>query len=175
MTTGLPRLSETATPQDPTVGPCLGSYGGARGGGRFLLSEVSLYVSRYPSLDRCGFVQCHHTEGCEGKCTRSPIEICVGVQERKRAWMRSPRGTHQWECGVEWPSPSLSLSLSVSPPLPLPLRYRDVLEPKGTWWKRGDTIQMRASGAREKTWSRTEPSERGDGHLPVRVRLWLVR
>ena len=26
---------ETDTPQDPTVGPCLGSYGGPRGGGRF--------------------------------------------------------------------------------------------------------------------------------------------
>ena len=31
-TTGEPRL-ESATPLDPTVGPCLGSYGGPRGGG----------------------------------------------------------------------------------------------------------------------------------------------
>ena len=36
--TGVPR--EIATPQDPTVGPCLGSYCGPRVGGWFLMSEV---------------------------------------------------------------------------------------------------------------------------------------
>jgi hypothetical protein len=34
--TGAPRPEETATPWDPTVGPCLGSYGGPRGGSGFL-------------------------------------------------------------------------------------------------------------------------------------------
>jgi hypothetical protein len=29
--TGVPRSYETATPQDPTVGLCLGPYGGPRG------------------------------------------------------------------------------------------------------------------------------------------------
>jgi len=40
--TGVPRL-KPANPEDPTVEPCLGSYGGPRGGGRFLMSEVPLY------------------------------------------------------------------------------------------------------------------------------------
>ena len=31
--TGVPRSQETASPWDPTVGPCLGPYGGSRGGG----------------------------------------------------------------------------------------------------------------------------------------------
>ena len=39
---------ETAHPEDPTVGPCLGSYGGARGWWQFLMSEVPL--SRSDSL-----------------------------------------------------------------------------------------------------------------------------
>ena len=30
--TGIPRVLEIATPWDPAVGPCLGSYGGPRGG-----------------------------------------------------------------------------------------------------------------------------------------------
>ena len=30
-------------PQDPTLGPCLGLYGGPGGGGLFLRSEVPLY------------------------------------------------------------------------------------------------------------------------------------
>jgi len=34
--TGVPRSKETAPPQDPTVGLCLGTYGGPRGGGAFL-------------------------------------------------------------------------------------------------------------------------------------------
>ena len=34
--TWVPRLSETAIPQDPTVGLCLGSYSGPRGSGGFL-------------------------------------------------------------------------------------------------------------------------------------------
>ena len=34
--TGVPRLQENATPEDPTVGLCLGAYGGPRGGGGFL-------------------------------------------------------------------------------------------------------------------------------------------
>ena len=32
------------TPQDPAVGICIGPYGGPRGGGRFLMSEVLLYA-----------------------------------------------------------------------------------------------------------------------------------
>ena len=40
--TGVPRLSETASYWDPTVGLCLGSYGGP-GGWLFLMSEVPLY------------------------------------------------------------------------------------------------------------------------------------
>ena len=31
--TGLPRLQETAPPEDPTVGLCLGSWGGPKGVG----------------------------------------------------------------------------------------------------------------------------------------------
>ena len=34
--TGVPRLQETATPQDPPVASCLGSFGGPWGGGGFL-------------------------------------------------------------------------------------------------------------------------------------------
>ena len=34
--TGVPRPEETAPPQDPAVGVCLGPYGGPRGGSRFL-------------------------------------------------------------------------------------------------------------------------------------------
>ena len=34
--TGVPRFKETATPYDPKIGPCLGTYGGLRGGGCFL-------------------------------------------------------------------------------------------------------------------------------------------
>jgi len=34
--TGVPRLQETASPWDPTVGPCLGPYGGPGGVGVFL-------------------------------------------------------------------------------------------------------------------------------------------
>ena len=34
--TGVPRFQETATPQDSTVGLCLGSKGGPRGVGVFL-------------------------------------------------------------------------------------------------------------------------------------------
>ena len=45
--TGLTRLYETATPLDSTVGPCLGSYGGAKGGGRSLMSQVPLCASRF--------------------------------------------------------------------------------------------------------------------------------
>ena len=33
---------ETATPRNRSVGPCLGSYGALIGGGRFLMSEVTL-------------------------------------------------------------------------------------------------------------------------------------
>ena len=33
--TGVPRSLETDVPQDPTVGRCLGPYGGPRGGGIF--------------------------------------------------------------------------------------------------------------------------------------------
>ena len=40
--TGVPRSQENASPQDPTVGLCLGPYGGPRGGGVFFTSEVSL-------------------------------------------------------------------------------------------------------------------------------------
>ena len=34
--TGAPRPQETASPQDPTAGLCLGPYGGSEGGGGFL-------------------------------------------------------------------------------------------------------------------------------------------
>ena len=39
---GVPRLKEIVTSYNPTAGPCLGSYGGLRGGGLFLMSEVPL-------------------------------------------------------------------------------------------------------------------------------------
>ena len=42
LATGLPRSNETVPPWDPTVGLCLGPYGGPGGGGLFLESEVSL-------------------------------------------------------------------------------------------------------------------------------------
>ena len=38
--TGVPRSQETAPTLDPTIEPCLWSYSGPRGGGRFLMSEV---------------------------------------------------------------------------------------------------------------------------------------
>ena len=41
--TGVPRSEENASPYDPTVGPCLRLYGGPKGEGRFLMSEVLLY------------------------------------------------------------------------------------------------------------------------------------
>jgi hypothetical protein len=41
--TGVPRSSETTPPWDPTVGSCLGSYSGPRGGGGLLMSEAPLY------------------------------------------------------------------------------------------------------------------------------------
>ena len=44
--TGVPRSQETAPPQDPSVGLYLGPYGGPKGGGHFLMSEVSLYSLR---------------------------------------------------------------------------------------------------------------------------------
>ena len=37
-------------PKDPTVGPFLGSCGGARGGWRFVVSEVPLHLSLEVSL-----------------------------------------------------------------------------------------------------------------------------
>ena len=40
--TGVPHLQENATPSDATVGLCLGTWGGPRGGGRFLMREVAL-------------------------------------------------------------------------------------------------------------------------------------
>ena len=40
--TGVPRSEETAPHSDPTVGMCLGPYGGPRGGGLCLMSEVPL-------------------------------------------------------------------------------------------------------------------------------------
>ena len=42
--TGVPCSSETLPSQDPTVGLYLGSYGGLRGGGLFLMSQVPLYM-----------------------------------------------------------------------------------------------------------------------------------
>ena len=42
--TGVPPLQENAFPWDPTVGLCLGSYGGPRRRGRFFMSKVPLYV-----------------------------------------------------------------------------------------------------------------------------------
>ena len=39
--TGVPRSAEAAPPWDPTVGLCLGPYGGP-GGGAFPMSEVTM-------------------------------------------------------------------------------------------------------------------------------------
>jgi len=41
-TTGVPRSQETTPSLDPAVGLCLGSYGGPREGGLFLMREVPL-------------------------------------------------------------------------------------------------------------------------------------
>ena len=38
--TGVPRLYENALPEDPTVGPCIGSWGGPRGVGVFLCEAL---------------------------------------------------------------------------------------------------------------------------------------
>ena len=38
--------------EDPTVGLCLGPYGGPRGGGRFLVIEVSLYMASMMIIPR---------------------------------------------------------------------------------------------------------------------------
>ena len=48
---------EPPLPRDPTVGPCLRSYGGPRGGGRFFLSEVVLSWR-------------HTAQPCTGRTTR---------------------------------------------------------------------------------------------------------
>ena len=37
---GVPRSHKSAPPEDPTVGLCLGHYGGPRGGGGFLMSKI---------------------------------------------------------------------------------------------------------------------------------------
>ena len=52
---GLPHSQETATPQDRTVGPCLGSYGGPGELGRFRMCKVPLEtLSPNPqTLKRC--------------------------------------------------------------------------------------------------------------------------
>jgi len=42
LSTGVPRSQENARPWDPTGVLCLGSYGGPRGGGRFLMIKVAL-------------------------------------------------------------------------------------------------------------------------------------
>ena len=41
---GVSCSEETVPHQDPTVGLCLGPDGGPRGGGRFLISEVPMYL-----------------------------------------------------------------------------------------------------------------------------------
>jgi len=45
--TGVPRSLKQQPSQDPTVGLSLGSYGGPRGGGAFLMSEVPLQALRF--------------------------------------------------------------------------------------------------------------------------------
>ena len=44
-TTGVPHLTENTFPEVTTVGLYLGSWEGARGGGRFLMGEVFLHTN----------------------------------------------------------------------------------------------------------------------------------
>ena len=41
LSTGVPRSEDEPPPTDPTVGLCLGPYGGPQGGGGVLMSEVT--------------------------------------------------------------------------------------------------------------------------------------
>ena len=84
---------EIDTPQDPTVGPCLSSYGVPREKGRFPMSEVPLQRRRGDASPRPSpslFARCGPWPDLES-CFYSRVQICTEVP-RPRENAPPPQG-----------------------------------------------------------------------------------